>query len=49
MNGEKSASADEQGLEDIYPDPLAREFGEAYAVNPKSLEGRMAAATAARD
>ena len=39
----------EQGLEDIYPDPLAREFGEAYAVNPKSLEGRMAAANAARD
>jgi NAD(P)-dependent dehydrogenase (short-subunit alcohol dehydrogenase family) len=39
----------EQGLEDIYPDPLAREFGEAYAVNPKSLEGRMAAANAAMD
>jgi NAD(P)-dependent dehydrogenase (short-subunit alcohol dehydrogenase family) len=39
----------EQGLEDIYPDPLAREYGEAYAVNPKSLEGRMAAANAARD
>jgi NAD(P)-dependent dehydrogenase (short-subunit alcohol dehydrogenase family) len=39
----------EQGLEDIYPDPLAREFGAAYAVSPKSLEGRMAAANAARD
>jgi NAD(P)-dependent dehydrogenase (short-subunit alcohol dehydrogenase family) len=39
----------EQGLEDIYPDPLAREFGEAYALNPKSLEGRMAAANAAMD
>jgi NAD(P)-dependent dehydrogenase (short-subunit alcohol dehydrogenase family) len=34
----------EQGLEEIYPDPFAREFGEAYAVSPKSLEGRMAAA-----
>jgi NAD(P)-dependent dehydrogenase (short-subunit alcohol dehydrogenase family) len=39
----------EQGLEDIYPDPFAREYGAAYAVNPKSLEGRMAAANAARD
>ena len=38
----------EQGLEEIYPDPLAREFGAAYAVNPKSLEGLMAA-SAARD
>jgi NAD(P)-dependent dehydrogenase (short-subunit alcohol dehydrogenase family) len=36
----------EQGVEDIYPDPLAREYGAAYAVNPKSLEGRMAAANA---
>jgi NAD(P)-dependent dehydrogenase (short-subunit alcohol dehydrogenase family) len=39
----------EQGLEDIYPDPLAREYGAAYAVSPKSLEGRMAAANAGRD
>jgi NAD(P)-dependent dehydrogenase (short-subunit alcohol dehydrogenase family) len=39
----------ELGLEDIYPDPLAREYGDAYAVNPKSLEGRMAAANAAID
>lgn len=39
----------EQGLEEIYPDPLAQEFGAAYAVSPKSLEGRMAAASAARD
>jgi NAD(P)-dependent dehydrogenase (short-subunit alcohol dehydrogenase family) len=39
----------EQGVEDIYPDPLAREFGSAYAVNPKSLEGRMAAASGALD
>jgi NAD(P)-dependent dehydrogenase (short-subunit alcohol dehydrogenase family) len=33
----------ELGLEEIYPDPLAREYGEAYAVNPKGLEGRIAA------
>jgi NAD(P)-dependent dehydrogenase (short-subunit alcohol dehydrogenase family) len=39
----------EQGLQDIYPDPLAREYGAAYAVSPKSLEGRMAAANAAVD
>lgn len=39
----------EQGLEDIYPDPFAREYGEAYAVSPKSLEGRIAAANAALD
>ena len=39
----------EQGLEEIYPDPLAQDFGAAYAVSPKSLEGRMAAASAARD
>jgi NAD(P)-dependent dehydrogenase (short-subunit alcohol dehydrogenase family) len=39
----------EQGLEDIYPDPFAREYGDAYAVNPKSLEGRMAAMNAALD
>ena len=39
----------EQGQEDIYPDTLAREYGEAYAVNPKSLEGRIAAMNAALD
>jgi NAD(P)-dependent dehydrogenase (short-subunit alcohol dehydrogenase family) len=39
----------EQGQEDIYPDPMAKEWGEAYAVNPKSLEGRVAAMTAALD
>jgi NAD(P)-dependent dehydrogenase (short-subunit alcohol dehydrogenase family) len=39
----------EEGLEDIYPDPLAQEFGAAYAVSPKSLEGRMAAANAGTD
>jgi NAD(P)-dependent dehydrogenase (short-subunit alcohol dehydrogenase family) len=33
----------EQGLEEIYPDPFAAEYGEAYAVNPKALEGRIAA------
>ena len=35
----------ERGLEDIYPDPFAAEYGDAYAVNPKSLEGRIAALT----
>jgi NAD(P)-dependent dehydrogenase (short-subunit alcohol dehydrogenase family) len=39
----------EQGQEDIYPDPFAREYGAAYALNPKSLEGRMAAMNAALD
>jgi NAD(P)-dependent dehydrogenase (short-subunit alcohol dehydrogenase family) len=39
----------EQGLEDIYPDPFAREYGDAYAVNPKALEERMAALNAALD
>ena len=33
----------EQGLEEIYPDPFAVEYGDAYAVNPKGLEGRIAA------
>ena len=33
----------EQGLEEIYPDPFAVEYGEAYAVNPKALEGKLAA------
>jgi NAD(P)-dependent dehydrogenase (short-subunit alcohol dehydrogenase family) len=33
----------EQGLEEIYPDPFAAEYGDAYAVNPKALEGRIAA------
>jgi NAD(P)-dependent dehydrogenase (short-subunit alcohol dehydrogenase family) len=33
----------EQGLEEIYPDPFATEYGVAYAVNPKGLEGRIAA------
>ena len=39
----------EQGQEDIYPDPFAREYGSAYAMSPKSLEGRTAAANAALD
>jgi NAD(P)-dependent dehydrogenase (short-subunit alcohol dehydrogenase family) len=39
----------EQGLEDIYPDPFAQDFGSAYAVSPKSLEGRIAAANAVLD
>jgi NAD(P)-dependent dehydrogenase (short-subunit alcohol dehydrogenase family) len=33
----------EGGLEEIYPDPMAVEFGGAYAVNPKDLEARIAA------
>lgn len=33
----------EQGLEEIFPDPMAVEYGDAYAVNPKELEGRIAA------
>jgi hypothetical protein len=33
----------EQGLEEIYPDPFATEYGDAYAVNPKGLEGLVAA------
>jgi NAD(P)-dependent dehydrogenase (short-subunit alcohol dehydrogenase family) len=33
----------EQGLEEIYPDPFAVEYGQAYAVNPKGLEQRIAA------
>lgn len=33
----------EQGLEEIYPDPFAVEYGDIYAVNPKGLEGRVAA------
>jgi NAD(P)-dependent dehydrogenase (short-subunit alcohol dehydrogenase family) len=39
----------EEGLEEIYPDPFAREYGEVYAVNPKALEGRIAAMNAALD
>jgi NAD(P)-dependent dehydrogenase (short-subunit alcohol dehydrogenase family) len=39
----------EQGLEEIYPDPFAREYGDAYAVNPKGLEERIAAMSAALD
>jgi NAD(P)-dependent dehydrogenase (short-subunit alcohol dehydrogenase family) len=37
----------ELGLEEIYPDPMAAEYGKAYAVNPKDLEGRIAALMAA--
>ena len=32
----------ERGQEEIYPDPFAVEYGEAYAVNPKGLEARIA-------
>lgn len=39
----------ERGLEEIYPDPFAQEYGNAYAVNPKALEGRIAAMNAALD
>ncbi len=37
----------ERGQEEIYPDPFAVEHGDAYAVNPKDLEGRIAAMIAA--
>ena len=37
----------EQGLEEIYPDPFAVEYGDAYAVNPKGLEHRIATLSAA--
>jgi NAD(P)-dependent dehydrogenase (short-subunit alcohol dehydrogenase family) len=39
----------EQGLEEIYPDSFALEYGEVYAVNPKALEGRVAQLNAALD
>jgi NAD(P)-dependent dehydrogenase (short-subunit alcohol dehydrogenase family) len=39
----------EQGLEEIYPDAFAVEYGELYAVNPKGLEGRIAELNAALD
>jgi NAD(P)-dependent dehydrogenase (short-subunit alcohol dehydrogenase family) len=37
----------EQGLEEIYPDPFAVEYGDVYAVNPKGLELRIATMGAA--
>jgi len=37
----------EQGLEEIYPDPFAVDYGDTYAVNPKGLEARIAAMIAA--
>ena len=37
----------EQGLEEIYPDPFAVEYGDVYAVNPKGLEQRIATLGAA--
>jgi NAD(P)-dependent dehydrogenase (short-subunit alcohol dehydrogenase family) len=33
----------EDGLEEIYPDPFALEYGNLYAVNPKRLEEKIAA------
>ena len=39
----------EQGLEEIYPDPFAVEYGDAYAANPKGLEGRIATLSALLD
>jgi NAD(P)-dependent dehydrogenase (short-subunit alcohol dehydrogenase family) len=38
-----------RGLEEIYPDAFAAEYGELYAVNPKGLEGRIAELNAALD
>ena len=37
----------EQGLEEIYPDPFAVEYGDVYAVNPKGLEQQVATIGAA--
>ncbi len=37
----------EEGLEEIYPDPFAVEYGDVYAVNPKGLEQRIATMGAA--
>ena len=37
----------EEGLEEIYPDPFAVEYGDVYAVNPKGLEQRIATLGAA--
>jgi NAD(P)-dependent dehydrogenase (short-subunit alcohol dehydrogenase family) len=39
----------ERGVEEIYPDPFAVEYGDVYAVNPKGLEGRIAALNASLD
>lgn len=39
----------EAGLDEIYPDPLARDYGEAYAVNPKALEQRITEMSLALD
>ena len=39
----------ELGLEEIYPDPMSRQFGDLYAVNPKALEAQIAAMGAALD
>lgn len=39
----------ERGLEEIYPDAFAAEYGDLYAVNPKGLEGRIAELNAALD
>jgi NAD(P)-dependent dehydrogenase (short-subunit alcohol dehydrogenase family) len=39
----------EQGLEEIYPDAFAAEYGQLYAVNPKGLEERIGELNAALD
>ena len=33
----------ENGTEEIFPDPMAEEFGALYAQNPKGLEQQVAA------
>jgi NAD(P)-dependent dehydrogenase (short-subunit alcohol dehydrogenase family) len=38
-----------QGLEEIFPDPVARQLGTTYAANPKALEGLIADFDAALD
>jgi NAD(P)-dependent dehydrogenase (short-subunit alcohol dehydrogenase family) len=39
----------ERGQEEIFPDSFAADYGEVYAVNPKGLEGRVAAMSAVAD
>jgi len=39
----------ELGLEEIYPDPMSKQLGDLYSVNPKALEAQVAAMGAAMD
>lgn len=33
----------QEGIEDIFPDPMSRQLGQLWATNPKALEGQFAA------